>query len=187
MNECMIKKWETTRIHTVDDYYIFNVLRMERKNPLTGKVSDFVVIDSQTWVNVIPITTEKKIIFVRQYRHGVDEVTLELPGGLVESEESTEESVIRETLEETGYASDSDPILLGVCDANPAFMNNECHSFLLENCYLSNEQKLDSNEIIEVVAVPMEDVGRLVRDGVIRHPLVLSALLWYAQRYGSLL
>jgi hypothetical protein len=69
-------------------------------------------------------------------------------------------------------------------------MNNECHSFLLENCYLSHEQKLDSldsNEIIEIVAVPMEDVGRLVRDGVIRHPLVLSALLWYSQRHGSLL
>ncbi len=183
----MIKKWETTRIHTVDDYYIFNVLRMERKNPSTGKISDFVVIDSQTWVNVIPITIEKKIIFVRQYRHGVDDITLELPGGLVESEESTEDSVIRETLEETGYTSDSSPILLGVCDANPAFMNNECHSFLLENCVLRQEQKLDSNEIIEVVAIPIENVGQLVRDGEIRHPLVLSVLFWYSQRYESLL
>lgn len=183
----MIKQWETTRIHTVDDYYIFNVLRMERRNPLTNKVSDFVVIDSQPWVNVIPITTEKKIIFVRQYRHGIDGVTLELPGGLVENEESPVTTVIRETLEETGYSTDSEPVLLGICDANPAFMNNECHSYLLENCVHTGNQSLDDNEIIEVVEVPIDQVGSLVRQGVIRHPLVLSALFWYSQQCGSLL
>lgn len=180
-----LDKWETTRIHTVDDYYIFNVLRMERRHPLTNKLSDFVVIDSAPWVNVIPITKEKKIIFVKQYRHGIDDITLELPAGLVSENESLQACCLRETLEETGYTTDSEPEFLGVCDANPAFMNNQCSAFLLKDCYHKQEQTLDANELIEVVEIPLMNVPDLILKGEIRHPLVLSAFYWYTLRYGK--
>jgi len=179
-----LDKWETTRIHTVEDYYIFNALRMERRHPVTSKLSDFVVIDASPWVNVIPLTKEKKIIFVRQYRHGIDGITLEIPGGLVSEKETPAERAIRETLEETGYTSEKIPELLGVCDANPAFLNNQCSTFLLQDCEWKQEQTLDAHELIEVVEIPLVDVPSLIRDGSIRHSLVITAFYWYMLRYG---
>jgi 8-oxo-dGTP pyrophosphatase MutT (NUDIX family) len=62
---------------------------------------------------------------IKQYRHGSKEVTLEIPGGLVD-ENDPREAAQRELLEETGYAGDRVE-LLGFVNPNPAIFNNRCH------------------------------------------------------------
>ena len=81
----MIEHWHTSRITKIGDYKIFSLFEIERNHPvLTEKRGDFYTLETSSWVNIIPITRDGNVILVQQYRHGVDSVTLEVPGGLVE-------------------------------------------------------------------------------------------------------
>ena len=111
---------------------------------------------------------------VEQYRHGVDELTLEIPGGAANSGEEAVESAKRELLEETGYSSDEwHP--LGSLQANPAFMTNECSTFIALNCKKVAEQTLDPMEDIDVHLIPFDKFEKKMREGEIKHSLVVAA------------
>ena len=77
--------------------------------------------------------SENELILVEQYRHGVDNITLEIPGGAVDKGEKSLDAAKRELLEETGHTS-SEWVSLGEVQANPAFMTNTCATFLALNC-----------------------------------------------------
>ena len=97
------KPWKLISSREEAAYSIFN-LRIDRAlSPRTNASHDFYVLESADWVNVIPVTPEKEIVLIRQYRHGLREVTLEIPGGLVEDSDSSLEAARRELREETGY------------------------------------------------------------------------------------
>ena len=56
------------------------------------------------WVTAVPVTEDGKIIMVRQYRHALGEICIEIPGGCVDdTDKNLEEAIKRELLEETGY------------------------------------------------------------------------------------
>jgi 8-oxo-dGTP pyrophosphatase MutT (NUDIX family) len=137
-------------------------------------VHEFYILESEDWVNVIPITQQNDVVLIRQYRHGIREVTLEIPGGIVEPDESPEEAASRELLEETGYQG-SKMIPLGVVYPNPAFLNNRCYTYLASNVLLTREQEQDEKEDIEVLLRPLDEIPRLIREGEISHSLVLAA------------
>ena len=52
---------------------------------------------------MIPVTSEGKILMVRQYRNAVDSDTLEIPAGGLNPGEDNRTCAIRECEEETGY------------------------------------------------------------------------------------
>ena len=47
----------------------------------------FLKLDCPDWVNVIALTDEDQVVLVRQYRLGTERITLEIPGGVVDSGE----------------------------------------------------------------------------------------------------
>ena len=57
-------------------------------NSKTNANASFFVIECSDWVNVIPVTTDGKVIVIEQFRQGIEEITLEIPGGMVDKEES---------------------------------------------------------------------------------------------------
>jgi 8-oxo-dGTP pyrophosphatase MutT (NUDIX family) len=115
---------------------------------------------------------------IRQYRHGSREVTLEIPGGLVDPGETPKKAAARELLEETGYDAEQWS-KIGVVNPNPALFNNRCHTFLARNINRVRDPKPDQTEDIEVVLVPLAKIPRLILKGKIDHAMVITAFTHY--------
>ncbi|TAL69429.1 MAG: NUDIX hydrolase [Bacteroidetes bacterium] len=184
MTDKQIQKWETVNNREIDNFKIFDLSWIRRRHPESGKEGEFVVLNSPKWVNIIPITKEKKVILIEQYRQGTDEITLEVPGGLVDLNEEPVNAGERECREETGYEGKGKAVLLGENTPNPAFLNNKCYSYVWFDCELKYEQKLDSHEDIKVVLVPVSKIKNMILEGKIRHSLVLTAFFFYSIKYG---
>lgn len=168
------KPWELISSRQEASYSIFNLRIDQARSPRTEELHDFFVLESSDWVNVIPLTPQREVVLIRQYRHGLREVTLEIPGGIVESGDSPLQAARRELREETGYEA-AEMISLGYVHPNPAFLNNRCFSFLARDVVLAGEPQQDDKEDIGVVIRPLEEIPTLIRDGRITHSLILAA------------
>ena len=76
-------------------------------------------------------------------------------------------------------------VYLGMVHANPAFLNNRCHTYLALDCFPDGPQNLDEKEDIEVVVRPFADIPKLIRDGEISHSLILAAFYRYYMEYKN--
>jgi 8-oxo-dGTP pyrophosphatase MutT (NUDIX family) len=161
----------------VADCRIFKVRRDTVVNPRNGTAHDMFVLEQPDWVNVIPLTTDNRVVLVRQWRHGTRSPHLETPGGLMEREERPVDCARRELLEETGYAA-GEVIHLGTVHPNPAIQSNLQHYVLARDCRLIADLRLDHAEDICVELASLADIPRLVREGVITHGIVIGGFYW---------
>ena len=164
------------------DTRVFSIREDRKHRPDTPDAThDFYVMEAVDWVNIIPVTASDEIVFIAHYRHGTDEVRLEVPGGMVDPEDPDPMyAAVREMREETGYTSD-DVVELGVVHPNPAIQTNRCHTFLARGAYREGEPRPDDTEDIEVVLCPRAEVPELFTDGRITHSLVVSAFFWLSR------
>jgi ADP-ribose pyrophosphatase len=176
------RPWKVITSTRDASYRVFSIRTDRASSPRTGKEHDFFILESSSWVNVIPLTPQNEVVLVRQYRHGIQGVTLEIPGGLVEDSDSPEEAAGRELYEETGYRA-SEMIPLGSVHTNPAIQNNECYTFLARDVFLGGGQSQDEKEDIEVVRRPLSEIPNLIRNGEITHSLVLAAFYRFFVEY----
>lgn len=175
----MVEDWEKVSGETLADYRIFKLRRDVRRSPRTNAEHSFFVLEAPNWVNVIPLTPEGKVVMIHQFRHGRATVTLEIPGGMVDATDGDPaESVRRELLEETGYTAD-ELIHIGTVEPNPAFLDNQCHTYLALGVQWQQPPNFDGTEDIAVEEVPLADVPRLIANGRISHALVIAAFYHY--------
>tara|TARA_R110000868_G_scaffold132381_9_gene343352 strand:- start:5857 stop:6396 length:540 start_codon:yes stop_codon:yes gene_type:complete len=172
----MIRKWRTLKDDLVLRGKIFRYRSVSRSSTTQEMSGDFDVLDFLPWVNIVAITEDDQVLFVRQYRQGVDEVTLEIPGGAVDPGEDPLVAAKRELKEETGHEA-REWQKLGVVDPNPAFQTNHCHVYLAKGCIKVCEPSLDPLEELEVETHARTKIASLVSEGEIKHSLVLSSFL----------
>jgi ADP-ribose pyrophosphatase len=153
-----INPWKKLRSHLILDRRWCRVRVDEVQLPNGKIIDDFLVNVRPDIALVVPITPQQEIVLVRQYRHGVEQILLELPAGAFDRDRETPESAaMREMTEETGYLCDS-LIKLATLYDNPVKDTNHIHVFLGTNATYSQPQILDETEEIEVVLVPVSQV-----------------------------
>ena len=129
-------------------------------------VDDYFVSLRPDIATVLPITADNEVVLVRQYRHGIGEILLELPAGTFEVGEEPLAVAKRELVEETGYVSDRWSAIATIY-SDPVKQNNQTHLFRAEAVQRVQAQRLDTTEDIEVVLKPVAEIPALIESGQI--------------------
>ena len=162
-----IQKWITINSHLVLNNK-WSQVRQDTVKLSNGQIiDDFFVNIRPDIALVLPITVDNKIVFVRQYRHGVQEILLELPAGSFNpKQEDALTAAKRELEEETGYLSDQFTRLITLYD-NPVKDTNKIHLFIAKNAMQIGNKKLDNTEEIEIVLIPINEIKNKIIQGEI--------------------
>ena len=174
----MIKKWKIIKSEPLSSNRVFSTRKDTSVSPITGEEHEFFVIEAPDWVNVVAVTDRDEVLLIRQYRHGIESETIEIPGGCIDRAETPLEAAKRELLEETGYVSD-DWSCIGEVTPNPAIQNNTCYTFLAVGSRKEREPSFDTTEYIVTFKAPVRDIPKLVLEKRITHSLVVSAFYWF--------
>lgn len=126
---------------------------------------------------IIPITKDGTILFVRQYRHPIKEILLELPAGKIDHNELPKQTAIRELEEETGYHPRN---IKKICTSVPApgYSTEVLHFYVatdLEECNASQ----DEFEALEVVHFSLDQVNKMIKNGKIIDGKSVLGILYY--------
>ncbi|HKU43391.1 MAG TPA: NUDIX hydrolase [Polyangiales bacterium] len=166
--------WKKLHAERVANLRIFDLLRAEFESPRTGRAVAATILEAPAWVNVIPLTASGECVLIKQFRFGTEQLTWEIPGGMVDPGEAPLTAASRELREETGYAAQRwTP--LGSVTPNPAYQNNRLFMFLAEGCERVGEPEPDPGEDIEVALRSEAQVDALIASGELDHALVLVA------------
>lgn len=113
----------------------------------------------------VPVTTEGKLILVRQYRFAVQGRVLEFPAGTVEPNEEPLETIQREIQEETGYhAQKWDK--LGEFFLAPGYSDEIIYAYLARDLSkLETPPEKDADEDIETVFFTPEELEKAILEG----------------------
>jgi ADP-ribose diphosphatase len=173
-----IRKWLTVETRTVYCTPIFDLYRRRSSHPHRGQ-RDFFILQAPNWVNIIPLTARGEVVMVRQFRHGIERFTLEIPGGMVDAEDPHPmEAARREMVEESGYDS-GEIIELGRVHPNPAIQPNCCYTYLARNIRKVPRPVSSGAEETQVVLVPLSEIPSLIASEKITHALVIAAFSFF--------
>ena len=171
-----LKKWKILQSNMVLNHPWCKVRQDEIELP-NGKVIDDYFVHLRPDVAIIlPITCDREVVFVKQYRHAIGDFFIELPaGGFNPEQESGEFAAVRELEEETGYVASKVKKMATLYD-KPSKDMNQIHLFIAENVKKTGKIKLDITEEIEVILIPVDAVLQKIVKGEICVSDTVSAL-----------
>ena len=148
-------------------------------------VPEYYVLEYPNWVNMVALTADNQFILVKQYRHGVKQEVLEVPGGVIDPGEDASTAAKRELLEETGYRFDTIEEI-STLFPNPATANNITTTYLLTGGVKVQEQDLDDQEEIEVILASPDELKQLLFENQFGQALHTAALFYALVKLGLL-
>jgi 8-oxo-dGTP pyrophosphatase MutT (NUDIX family) len=180
-----MSRWKTLSRRTLVDSPWLRVHRARVALPNGTEIDDFFSFEIADWTLVVCTDVVGNFVLVEQYRHGIGQVTLELPAGDIEPGEDPLEAAVRELREETGYES-SDWTPLGVLYPEPPRSPSKAHVFVARAARRVAEQRLDqAEEGLRVAVVDRNDLLGPDVGAKIVHGVHLGAL-WLARSRGLL-
>ncbi|NJM98903.1 MAG: NUDIX hydrolase [Phormidesmis sp. RL_2_1] len=171
-----VQEWTTLSSKMVFDHPWYRLRQDTVALPNGQIIDDYFVSLRPDIATVLPITTDGHIVFVRQYRHGIGKILLELPAGTFDLGEEPLAVAQRELAEETGYVAEQWSEIATFYN-NPVKQNNRIHLFKAQGAQRLRQQQLDATEDIEVVLKPITAVPDLIATGEICVAGSLTALL----------
>jgi 8-oxo-dGTP pyrophosphatase MutT (NUDIX family) len=162
------------------DYGVFRTAFVEGEHPLAG-TKRFSMIECADWVNVIALTADERVVLVRQFRAGSAEVSLEIPGGMVDAGKDAMVAARRELREETGYTGGTWQ-LIGKVRPNPAIQTNWLYTALARDVARTGPPEPDDGEVLAVETASLDEVQAMLLDGRIDHSLVVVGFAHLALR-----
>ena len=147
-----------------------------------GKTAPRDVIKHSGGVGVVAVTDDKQIYIVRQFRYPFGKVLTEIPAGKLEYGEDHSECGKRELHEETGCVAD-EFIYLGCLYPTPAYDTEITHLYLAKGLH-KDKQKLDEDEFLEVLTIPLDKAVEMVMNGEIEDAKTQLGILKAARLLG---
>ncbi len=129
-------------------------------------IPDYYVRESDGFAIVFALTVDARVILVRQYRYGTNELHLELPAGFIEPDEDPRECAQRELAEETGFEA-QDMEMIGTFHAEPVRSNALAHIFFARDAIQTRDLKLDPTEMLTVELATLAEFRANLTDGSI--------------------
>ncbi len=183
MQDENLTPWKVDTSETVLDERYLKIVR-ERVTTASGFViPDYQLVVSPSWAATVCLTDRRELVLVRQYRHGHEGLSLELPAGILEPGEDPKDAARRELFEETGYEPETLE-LFWQARPEPARHRQLAHFAFARGAQKTRQQALDATEDILVELHPVKDLDRVIDQMV--HAVHVAALL-LAVRRGLLL
>jgi len=132
---------------------------------------------------IVPVFADETVAFVRQYRHPAGRYLLEVPAGTLDKGESPKVGAARELEEELGFVADHLE-LLSEFYLSPGFLQEKMWVYLATEM-TETRQRLDEDEILDVVRVPMVKALAMISSGEIQDAKTIIGLMLAAPRVGS--
>lgn len=151
-------------------------LRVETVEMPDKKYSKREIVDHMKGVGIIAFDGEESLYFVRQYRKAIDEFTIEIPAGLVESNEKPIETASRELQEEIGYKPLDIEYLFDMY-SSPGFTNDKL-SFFIARELEESKLELDDDEFLDVKSIKIEDAYNMVINGEISDAKTIIGIMY---------
>ena len=78
-------RWDIVGDSLLQECRVWDLRSRRYRHPVSGNEGDFFYIDSRDWAVVVARTVEGALVMVRQFRWGSDELSWELPGGIIDA------------------------------------------------------------------------------------------------------
>ena len=128
---------------------------------INGKTYQRDVLDHCPAVALL-VVKDHQILFVKQFRYGIGEETIEIPAGLIDEGETPEVAAIRELEEETGLGAKK-LTLFNTLYPVPAYCNELSYFFIASDLYPAKRQA-DPDENIEIMWINEDEVYQMLQD-----------------------
>lgn len=189
MSDNEIQKWKVLEEQDVSPSPWYPLLRHTVQLQNGNIIDDYYFSPLGDVVIVVALDRDHQVVLVKQYKHGLSDILIELPGGMQQKGRSLEESALNELEEETGMRARPDQLIsLGKLANNPTKTRQITYGFIVFDAEFNSQQKLDSTEHIQVVTIPAKEVLKKVKNGEIwtvdSSAFILKAALMYPDIFG---
>lgn len=171
-----IQKWKLLSKKVVLDNKWFPVEERTYQLPDGKIIDDFTVTTLGDVAMMVAITKDNKVVLVRQYKPGADEIMIQLPAGRVEANHADMRETARHELEEeTGIKVAKDRLrIFAKLRGFSTKATEKVYYYFVDNCEFNSHQDLDPTEEIEVLTVSFEEMDRLIESGEISCAMAIA-------------
>lgn len=170
--------WKVLETTPLFESGLFSLVSERCLLPDGRELPKYFVMEFTDWVNILPVTPQGQVVLVEQYRHASQRNHLEIPGGAIDTRDSSGplEAARREMLEETGYDS-GEIVHVASHYPNPALQRNQMHTYVAFDSELVQAQDLDEFEALEVRLCSIDQLEKHLYEGDIDHSIMMASLL----------